>query len=107
MKSDELELDYAERKGFLVGKSARLADYYFRREKEAFRKIVVRLSSAKRRKERKEAYNAMMRVCNRRWREKYPGKRKAYYAAYAKANREKINARRRGYTKKKKEARKR
>lgn len=89
----ELAVDYSERAGFLVGKAAAIADWRFRREEEEFERLIARLKGKKRRAT--DAYRKMMRICNARWRQKYPGKRAAYYAEWAKKNRSRINERRR------------
>jgi hypothetical protein len=115
------DLDYSERAGFLVGKAANLAEWQHRKEEREYAKLFERLKrrnhrkkpevrerlnatrreydkrpevQEKNRKRRKvPAYVAMMREANHRY-ERKPEVR-ARRDAWARANREKINARRR------------
>jgi hypothetical protein len=58
MRSDELDLDYSERAGFMTGKSAAIADWRHRKEVRDFGALVNRLRVIKWQRENAEKHHA-------------------------------------------------
>jgi hypothetical protein len=58
MRSDELDLDYSERAGFMTGKSAAIADWRHRKEVRDFGALVNRLRVLKWQRENAEKHHA-------------------------------------------------
>lgn len=80
-------IDYSERNGFLVGKSARMADWYHAKEAKAFKKLVERLRKRNARIAIGKKENARRQaIYMKRWRskQKVKDREKAYKAAWEK-----------------------
>lgn len=71
--TDDLELDYSERAGFMVGKTAAMADWKFRKDEKAFTRLV-----------------ATIRATN--WNRANSVRRKVIALGYWNRNKERLNA---------------
>jgi hypothetical protein len=71
--TDDLELDYTERQGFMVGKTAALADWKFRKDEKAFNRLI-----------------ATVRATN--WNRAHSVRRKVIALSYWHRNKERLNA---------------
>lgn len=88
-ESAELEVDYSERAGFLVGKSARLADWRHRREKQEDAKLFRNLKRKADRKvpEIRERLNKAARELSKRPEAKAKEQVRRHKPAYVKMRR--------------------
>jgi hypothetical protein len=77
----EFDVDYSERAGFLVGKSAALADWKFRKDDREFKKLCARLYQrnwmARERLRNPERLRARLRAWRERNREKIRAQERA------------------------------
>lgn len=80
MTERDFDVDYSERAGFMVGKSAAIAEWSARREKKEFAKLVARLSAAKTRRENPEHVRALQNAWRARNREHVRIQDRAYKA---------------------------
>jgi hypothetical protein len=72
-EGDELELDYAERDGFLTGRNAAIQDWRFRKEQQEgdFQRLVWRLQAKKYWAAKPEERKALIRAYRERWRKEH------------------------------------